>query len=30
MWRRLTFLLVACLAASAQKRPFDAKAMMEL
>jgi len=30
MWRRLTFLIVACLAASAQKRPFDANAMMEL
>jgi dipeptidyl aminopeptidase/acylaminoacyl peptidase len=30
MWRRLTFLLVACLVASAQKRPFDANAMMEL
>ena len=30
MWRRLIFLFVACLAAFAQKRPFDANAMMEL
>jgi dipeptidyl aminopeptidase/acylaminoacyl peptidase len=30
MWRRLIFLLVAGSAAFAQKRPFDANAMMEL
>jgi hypothetical protein len=30
MWRRLIFFLVAGSAAFAQKRPFDANAMMEL